>query len=70
MALAAAWFASDLMHTPLKVLCELGGWKAHDTVLECYRRPDAEVLRTALAQWRRRACNVGNRQREFPPAII
>ena len=41
-------FASDLMDTPLKVLCELGGWKDPQTVLKCYQRPDAGLLRTAL----------------------
>ena len=41
-------FASDLMDTPLKVLCELGGWKEAATVLRCYQRPDAGQLRTAL----------------------
>ena len=40
-------FASDLMDTPLKVLCELGGWKDATTVLRCYQRPDAGQLRTA-----------------------
>ncbi|MCY4399175.1 MAG: hypothetical protein OXE96_07555, partial [Gemmatimonadetes bacterium] len=41
-------FASDLMELPLKVLCELGGWKNAHTVLRCYQRPDAGRLRTAL----------------------
>ena len=41
-------FASDLMDIPLKVLCELGGWKNPQTVLRCYQRPDAGQLRTAL----------------------
>ena len=41
-------FASDLMDLPLKVLCELGGWKNAHTVLRCYQRPDAGQLRTAL----------------------
>ena len=31
-------FASDLMNQPLKVLCELGGWKTAQTVLQCYQR--------------------------------
>ncbi|MCY3729738.1 MAG: tyrosine-type recombinase/integrase, partial [Rhodospirillaceae bacterium] len=47
-------FASDLMDLPLKVLCELGGWKKPQTVLRCYQRPDAGQLRTAL-EGRRRA---------------
>ena len=31
-------FASDLMDQPLKVLCELGGWKTAKTVLQCYQQ--------------------------------
>ena len=41
-------FASDLMDQPLKVLCELGGWKDSKTVLRCYQRADDTRLRTAL----------------------
>ena len=41
-------FASDLMDQPLKVLCELGGWKTAKTVLRCYQRPDEGQLRKAL----------------------
>ena len=41
-------FASDLMDQPLKVLCELGGWKTAQTVLQCYQRADQARLRTAL----------------------
>ena len=46
-------FASDLMDQPLKVLCELGGWKTAQTVLQCYQRPDEAQLRTALESRRR-----------------
>ena len=46
-------FASDLMDLPLKVLCELGGWKKAQTVLRCYQQPDAVQLRKALASRRR-----------------
>ena len=46
-------FASDLMDQPLKVLCELGGWKNPQTVLRCYQRPDAGQLRKALDSRRR-----------------
>ena len=46
-------FASDLMDQPLKVLCELGGWKTAQTVLQCYQRADEEQLRNALEQRRR-----------------
>ncbi len=45
-------FASDLMDLPLKVLCELGGWKTAQTVLQCYQRPDEDRLRKALAEYR------------------
>ena len=41
-------FASDLMDQPLKVLCELGGWKTSQTVLNCYQRADQTRLRKAL----------------------
>ncbi len=46
-------FASDLMDQPLKVLCELGGWKTAQTVLECYQQADQEQLRKALERRRR-----------------
>ena len=46
-------FASDLMDLPLKVLCELGGWRDAQTVLRCYQRPRAGQLRTALEGRRR-----------------
>ena len=41
-------FASDLMDLPLKVLCELGGWKEAQTVLRCYQQADTGQLRKAL----------------------
>ena len=41
-------FASDLMALPLKVLCELGGWKEAKTVLRCYQQPDEVQLRAAI----------------------
>ena len=41
-------FATDLMALPLKVLCELGGWKNPQTVLRCYQQADAGQLRKAL----------------------
>ena len=46
-------FASDLMDQPLKVLCELGGWKTAKTVLQCYQRADEGQLRQALTNRRR-----------------
>ena len=45
-------FASDLMNQPLKVLCELGGWKTAQTVLRCYQRADGDRLRKALEERR------------------
>ncbi len=45
-------FASDLMDQPLKVLCELGGWRTAQTVLQCYQRPDEDRLRKALDERR------------------
>ena len=41
-------FASDLMDQPLKILCELGGWKTARTVLQCYQKADQDQLRKAL----------------------
>ena len=41
-------FASDLMGLPLKVLCELGGWKEAKTVLRCYQQPNEVQLRAAI----------------------
>lgn len=41
-------FASEHMDEPLKVLCELGGWKDPQTVLRCYQHPDQDALREAL----------------------
>ena len=52
-------FASDLMNQPLKVLCELGGWKTAQTVLQCYQRADEDQLRKALED-RRRVSISGN----------
>jgi len=46
-------FASDLMDLPLKVLCELGGWKNAKTVLRCYQQPDEAQLRQAIRSRRR-----------------
>ena len=45
-------FASDLMNQPLKVLCQLGGWKRAQTVLQCYQRADEGQLRKALEERR------------------
>ena len=59
-------FASDLMNQPLKVLCELGGWKTAETVLQCYQRADEDRLRQALEE-RQRAISrqiSGNKWRE------
>ncbi|MDE2679517.1 MAG: site-specific integrase [Gemmatimonadota bacterium] len=41
-------FASDFMSQPLKVVCELGGWKTAQTVLQCYQQADEDRLRKAL----------------------
>ena len=46
-------FASDLMDQPLKVLCELGGWRTAQTVLQCYQRPDEDRRKRALDERRR-----------------
>jgi len=41
-------FGSDMMHLPLKVLSELGGWKEPQTILKCYQHPDQDALAAAL----------------------
>ena len=41
-------FASDLLNQPLKVLCQLGGWRDAQTVLRCYQQADSAQLRKAL----------------------
>lgn len=46
-------FASDLMHQPLKVLSELGGWKEPQTILKCYQHPDQNQLSAALEDRRK-----------------
>ncbi len=46
-------FASDLMDQPLKVLCELGGWKTAQTVLQCYQQVNQGQLKNALEHRRR-----------------
>ena len=56
-------FATDLMGLPLKVLCDLGGWKEAQTVLRCYQRTDEVQLRTALDS-RPRKGGVSSNQRE------
>ena len=40
-------FASDLMDLPLKVLCDLGGWKTAETVLQCYQRTASDSYLSA-----------------------
>ena len=52
-------FATDLMHKPLKVLCQLGGWKTAQTILICYQQPNEGALREALSD-RRRVANSGS----------
>ena len=37
---------------PLKVLCDLGGWKTAQAVLQSYRKPDEDRLRKALEAYR------------------
>lgn len=42
--------SSDLNEVPLKTLCELGGWKTHETLLTCYQHVKERELREALAK--------------------
>lgn len=48
-------FATDLKATPLKDLCQLGGWKSAATVLTCYQQADEATMRTALESRRTRS---------------
>jgi integrase len=41
-------FATELKEIPLKDLCELGGWKSHETILKCYQSADEDTMREAL----------------------
>ncbi len=41
-------FATELKDTPLKDLCQLGGWKSPQTVLTCYQQPDQDTMRRSL----------------------
>jgi len=41
-------FATELKEIPLKDLCELGGWKSHETILRCYQSADEDTMREAL----------------------
>lgn len=43
-------FASDMKHVPLKTLQKLGGWKTHQTILQCYQDADKDEMREALGQ--------------------
>jgi integrase len=54
-------FATDLMEAevPIKMVCELGGWKNPQTLLTCYQHPDEEQLRSGLAKRRRAAGSAG-----------
>jgi hypothetical protein len=36
------------MDAPLKTLCQLGGWRDHDTLVNCYQQPDSSAMRAAL----------------------
>ena len=45
---AGVGIRSDLVNQPLKMLCELGGWKTAETVLQCYQRADEGQVRKAL----------------------
>ena len=40
-------FATELKGASPKDLCSLGGWKDHNTILECYQQPDPDAMRVA-----------------------
>lgn len=39
---------TELKRASLKDLCALGGWKDHNTILECYQQPNPDTMRVAL----------------------
>lgn len=41
-------FATELKEVPLPDLCQLGGWRSGETLIECYQQPDAKTQREAL----------------------
>lgn len=41
-------FATELMHHPLKVLQELGGWRSPQVLVQCYQQPPMSMQRDAL----------------------
>jgi integrase len=41
-------FATEMKHTPLSDLSQLGVWKCVQTILTCYQRPDEATQRKAL----------------------
>jgi integrase len=45
-------FATEMKHTPLRDLAQLGGWKSPQTILSCYQQPDEATQRKALAERR------------------
>jgi integrase len=55
-------FATELKATPLKDLCQLGGWKDPQTILRCYQQPDEETMRSALEQRRTLRAAAGKRR--------
>ena len=63
-------FASDLMDQPLKVLCELGGWKTPHTILKCYQHADMDRLREALEDRRRASFVLEQRERTAGTASL
>jgi integrase len=42
-------FATSLQDRPLRVLCDLGGWKSPSVVVKCYQTSDEATQRDALA---------------------
>jgi integrase len=43
-------FGTELMHHPLKVVQELGGWKSSKVLMDCYQQPQMAMQRAALEQ--------------------
>lgn len=41
-------YATEMKHTPLPDLCNMGGWNSAQTLLICYQQLDEETQRAAM----------------------
>jgi len=62
-------FATEMKDTPLRDLCELGGWKSPQTVLTCYQQPDQDTMRRSLEARRRVTAPFSAPNREYETTV-